>query len=201
MFTCIAMTVVAVVAIATSAAAAEPSYPDNFAWAVGWDHHQAGSGFTLELQSPTLYSYSSHGLNHVLSAYLTLSTLTIPNRVTDDDGKFEDQSNSLASLGVHWAVPQFGNLVTTYSQIGAVLLNADSDLAKKSQRYGARIVIGMELPSSITKSESDASKTERLTTFFVQSALIEGLGTADELPAEPDLFNGVSISVGARLHY
>ena len=185
---------------ASFGAAAEQSYPGNFTWGIGWDHHQYGSGFTLELQSPTLYSYPSHGLNQVLSAYLTLSTLTIPNIVTGNDGKYEDQDNSLASLGVHWAAPQYGNLVTTYSQIGVVMLNADSDLTKKAQHYGARLVIGMELPSSVTKSESDASKVDRLTTFFIQSAFIQGLGKADKVGAEPNLFNGVSLSVGVRVH-
>jgi hypothetical protein len=168
-------------------------YPKKFAWAISWDHPQHGQSFTIELQSPQFASYKDKADQlTLLRGYVTVSSLQIENTVVDKDGKFQDEGAIVSSTGVSILTPLASGIVSSYAQVGGLMVNPSNELSSKNNLLGAKVTIGIEFPFT---------RGTALNTAFVQSTITEFVDTADKIAGEPDLFNGVTMSLGARVYY
>lgn len=156
-----------------------------------WDLADDYDGTTLELQSPAVI-YQGKATNE-FSLVGTLSNIRHRNVVVDDDnGKYKSVYSSTASVGVNWRVSSPRYPFASYLQAGAVQLIPEKKLAQFDHpSWGARVALGIEFPFREENGITSA--------FFLQETLVSGLGRANQLSREPDLFNSQILSFGARL--
>ncbi len=168
----------------------------KFAFGVGWEQHSYGYGLLLEAQSPTIYSWTNnYGFFTHINSYLALADHAIQNHYLDEDGKYQELENYTASLGVNIEFPRINEtFIGSYAQIGVVTLFPNNKLAKTSSS-GLEVTIGIDFFSYLVKT------TQQPGALFIQSTLTSGLGSADKLAGEPDLFNGVSMALGSRIFW
>ncbi len=70
-------------------------------------------------------------------------------------------------------------------------MDADRGLAQFDHpKWGTRFTFGFEYP--VVEQSMKSS-------FFIQETMISGLGRANQIAHDPDLFNGTSLSFGARI--
>ena len=157
-----------------------------------WDMSNKYTGTTLEIQSPGL-AYQAHA-THEFNVIATLSSMNIDNMILDDESnKYKTSYNSTESIGLGWRVSSSRAPLAAYLQLGAIHLDADKKLAQfDHQKWGTRFTFGVEYPMIDEASAVHSS-------FFIQETSVSGLGRANQFAHDPDVFNGTTLSFGARV--
>ncbi len=164
-----------------------------------FDHRQYGSGVGLEFESPVFYSFTRYESATALTGFLSLSTFRIENTIKDDSGNYIRAANTEIYVGVRMISPMIADSAYGYVNLGVSYLNLSDRLVESRSKYGGKFALGGELP--IGRFASRLSEKKHLNSLFIETAFTEGVGGADKLSGNPNLFNETSISMGVRIHY
>lgn len=171
------------------AQAAHPENYNKFLWGPRLEKGRAFESYGIDFQTKKLYSFKNlvgTEMHHCL--VLGLNHFDVENQYVAADGKFEGSSAFAVNLGIR----AYNAHNTIYGEVAAVHVMPESDLSKDSST-GGLFRFGYMIPHVAR------DKNDEVNMFDVSFTYRIGLGKADKLASEPDLFNGMGIGIAYLL--
>ena len=175
------------------------SFAVGFAVGFGLGATDAANRAEFQVSSPTLVTKQGNGfMAGEYSLIAGFGSYAFRGMPVEDKTNTQWVIANYATLGLRIDLESGYGAHRYYSTYEALYLSPGSDLTDEGSDLGGRAAFGLEFPLSDRENLYGKSLTP---TLYVQADITLGLGRADKLAGQPDLFNGVGVWVGSRTFF
>ncbi len=171
---------------------------DGIKWSVGLgglrNGYQGGWGFV----TPTFLSFCKESCSD-LSAYIDAGFINLPDSFLNSSGNLEDTNNLNLGLGFRSAT-RLSQVVQSYVKLGADYIGWDSRLKTTSGRSSSWATF-IGFGSDFFKNEKYSPFGSKNESVFVDVGFRYGHARTDGVSGSPNLFSGLGVNFGYRMHY